>query len=251
MAPDWAGRWIVLPQQRHLAVAVLEKAPHLGDDGLRIAAPLAAPGIGHHAVGTEVVASAHDRHEGAHAVAVETHGSDLGIGLLGREQHVDALAAGLGLADQARQIAVGVGPGHDIDAVGPFDQLFAQTLGHAADDAHHQPRTFAPVALHLGQPAPDALLGVVADRTGVDEYDIGLVDPVRIDVTLALHDGDDRLGVADVHLTAVGLDEQPASRSFERPQCIDIKPQFLILNCSFLIAKPAIPRVSRSSRGTA
>ena len=106
----------VLPQQRHFAVAVFEETPHLGDDGLRVAAPLTAPGVGNHAVGAEVVAPAHDRHEGAHAVAVEAHGGDLGVGLLGRKQHVDALAARLGAAHQARQVAVGVRPGHDIDA---------------------------------------------------------------------------------------------------------------------------------------
>ena len=42
-------------------------------------------------------------------------------------------------------------------AVGSFDQLLAQPFGHTADDPHDEPRTFAPVAFHLGQPAPDAL----------------------------------------------------------------------------------------------
>ena len=61
------------------------------------------------------------------------------------------------------------------------------------------------------------LLGIVADRAGVDQDDIGLADLLRIDVTLPLHDGDDRLGVADVHLAAVGLDKKFAPRTLERP----------------------------------
>ena len=207
----------VLPQQRHLAVAVFEQTARLGDDGLRIAAPLAAPGVGDHAVGTEVVAPPHDRHEGAHAVAVEAHGGDFGIGLLGRKQHVDTLAARLGLAHQARQVAVGVRPGHDIDARRSLDQLLAQAFGHAADDAHDKTRIRAPVAFHLGQTAPDALLGVVADRAGVDQDDIGLADAVRIDIAFALHERNDDLRVADVHLAAVGLDEKFASGALQRP----------------------------------
>lgn len=81
----------VLPQQRHFAVSVLEERAGLRDDRLRVAAPFAAAGIGHHAVGTEIIASAHDGHIGAHAVAVEPHGGDLGIGLLRGEQDVHAL----------------------------------------------------------------------------------------------------------------------------------------------------------------
>ena len=87
---------------------------------------------------------------------------------------------------------------------------------------HHQPRTLAPVTLHLGQPAPDALLGVVADRAGVYQDDVRLGDPLRIDIPFALHEGDDDLRVADVHLAAVGFDEKLAARPFERTQRIEI-----------------------------
>ena len=235
----------VLTEQRDLAVAVLEEAPGLGDDGLRITAPFAAPRIGNHAVGAEVVASAHDAHEGAHAVAVEAHRSDLGIGLLSREQHIDPLAAGLGLAHQARQVAVGIRPGHHIDGIRSLDKLLLQALGHAADDADHQTRTFAAVAFHLGQAPPDPLLGVVADRAGVDQDDVRLGDPLRIDIALLLHECDDDLRIADVHLAAVGFDKEFAPLARERPQCIHVQFQIQIQIHSF------IPPVSSSCRGTA
>ena len=69
----------------------------------------------------------------------------------------------------------------------------------------------------LGQTAPDALLGVVADRAGVDQDDIGLADAVRIDIAFALHERNDDLRVADVHLAAVGLDEKFAPGALQRP----------------------------------
>ncbi len=196
----------VLPQQGDFAVTVVEKRAHLGQDGLGVAAPLAAAGVGHHAVGAEVVAAAHDGDEGADAVLIQPHRGDFGVGLLGGEQHVDPLAARLGLADQARQIAVGIGPGDDVDPGGALDELLSQTLGHAADDADDERGTGFPQPFHLGQAAPDALLGVVADGAGIDEDDVGLLGIVGMDVALLLHDRDDDLRIADVHLAAVGLE---------------------------------------------
>ena len=61
------------------------------------------------------------------------------------------------------------------------------------------------------------LLGIVADRAGVDQDDIGLADAVRIDIAFALHERNDDLRVADVHLAAVGLDEKFASGALQRP----------------------------------
>ena len=56
---------------------------------------------------------------------------------------------------------------YDVDARRTLGESFLQPLGHAADDADHQSGTEFAVTFHLGQPAPDALLGVVADRAGV------------------------------------------------------------------------------------
>ena len=61
--------------------------------------------------------------------------------------------------------------------------------------------------ISLGRPHY-ALLGVVAYRAGVYQYDIGLFGTVGIDIAVLLHYRDDDLGIADIHLTAVGLYEQ-------------------------------------------
>ena len=198
----------VLPQQRHLAVTVGEERPHLREDRLGIAAAFDAPRVGHHAVGAVVVAAAHDGHEGAHAVAVEPHGCDLGVGLLARQQDVDPLAARTGFAHQLRQVAVGVWPRYDIHGILAFGQALLQPLGHAADDADEHPLPAAAQAPQLGQTAPDALLGIVADRTGIDQDDVRLPGIVGVAPPFALHDRHDDLRIADVHLAAVGLYEQ-------------------------------------------
>ena len=141
----------------------------------------------------------------------------------GREQDIDALAARFGFAHKPGQVAVGVRPGHDIDAVRSFDQLLLQALGHTADDTHDQSGVGPAVAFHLGQTAPDALFGIVADRAGVDQDDIGLTDILGVDVSLPLHQGDHDLRVADIHLAAVGFDKKFASGARQGAQCIRIE----------------------------
>ena len=52
------------------------------------------------------------------------------------------------------------------------------------------------------------LLGIVADRTGIDQDDVRLPGIVGVAPPFALHDRHDDLRIADVHLAAVGLYEQ-------------------------------------------
>ena len=51
-----------------------------------------------------------------------------------------------------------------------LEQLRTEALRHAAGDADHVAGPHVP--LQLAQPADDALLGVVANRAGVDEDDV-------------------------------------------------------------------------------
>ena len=181
---------------------------------------MVAAGVGHHAVGAEVVAAPHDRDESADAVFVEPHGGDFGVGLLGGEQHVDPLAARFGFANESRQVAIGVRPGYDVDARRPFEQLFLQPLGHAAEDADDQRGFVAPQPFHVGQPAPDALLCIVADRAGVYQDHVGLLLVFGVDVALLLHYRNHDFRIADVHLTTVGLDVEFSACPRKRPQGI-------------------------------
>ena len=64
-----------------------------------------------------------------------------------------------------------------------FEKIDAVALGHASDDADHQPRLiFLPIA-QLPQPRPDFLLGVFANRARVKENDIrriAILGPIGI-----------------------------------------------------------------------
>ena len=51
---------------------------------------------------------------------------------------------------------------------------------------------------HLPQTSPNALFGIISDRTGIDQNDIRLLDLVGIDIALLLHDRNDDFRIADV-----------------------------------------------------
>ena len=103
-----------------------------------------------------------------------------------------------------RQRAIAVRTDDEVDVLRALEQPRAEPLRHAPGDAQH--RVGLHVPLELAEPPDHALLGVIADRAGVDEDD---VRPVRaLDRRVA--DGrelpEHQLGVAHVHLAAVRLD---------------------------------------------
>ena len=53
----------ILPEQRDLTIALGLEVLHLTDDALQLTATLAATGVGHDAVGAEVIAPTHDGDE--------------------------------------------------------------------------------------------------------------------------------------------------------------------------------------------
>ena len=195
----------ILPQQIDFLVAGGDQPGRLADDALRIAAPLGAPDERHDAIGAHVVAAAHNGDEGAHAFAVHPHRGDVGIGFLVREQGVDLLAVHGDGRNQPRDIAVGVGAGHEIDGR-VVEQFLLHPLGHAAQHADHH--AAAPLLLlteHV-EAAQHALLGIVAHRTGIDQDQVGLVERPARPVAGFLQDRKNDLAVVHVHLAAVGLD---------------------------------------------
>ncbi len=207
----------VLPQQRHLPITGIEQLPRLAQNGLRIAAALPAPRIGHHTIGTEVIASAHDGDECAHAVAVEAHGSYIAVGLLLRQLHVHSVTACRCHRHQPGQIAIGVGTGYHIHDGFAFEQLLPQPFGHAPHDAHHQSLAGPFITVELPEPSPYTLLGIVAYGTRIHQNDIGLRDLFGIAIPLVLHDGNENLAVADIHLAAVCFYIEPLPVTGKRP----------------------------------
>ena len=200
----------VLAEQGHLAVALGKQVAGLGHDALRVAAPLPAPGERHHAEAAHVVAAPHDGDEGRHPLVVEADRLDLGVGLLPAEQGVDRLLPALDLVDEARQIAIGVRADHQVHQLLLFEQLVPQALGHAAEDAHLELGVVALAAFEVLQPVADPLLGIVPDRAGVEQNQIGLAFVLRRSVAGLGEDARDDFTVAEVHLATVALEVQLA-----------------------------------------
>ena len=199
----------VLAEERHLFVSGLEDLAGLPDDGMGVAGTFGAAGIGDDAVGTDVVAAAHDGDEGGDAEAVGADGADVGIGLVAGELHVHLGIVRADGGQQTGKAAVGV-RAHDKVHHAAFQQLVLEALGHAADDADKGCRAVGgPAALLLreaGDAAVDALLGVVADRAGVREDEVRLLHHFRPVIAVVTENGEDDFGVTHVHLASVGLD---------------------------------------------
>jgi len=62
------------------------------------------------------------------------------------------------------------------------------------------------VARQLGQPPEHARLGVLADRTGVEEDHVGGLGRVRALIAVGGQMTEHELRVGQVHLAAIGLD---------------------------------------------
>ena len=82
----------VLSEKCHLLEATVAQVAYLTQNALHITAPLSSTGIGHDAIMTEVVASAHDAHKAANLLSDgDTLGNDVTIGLRRRQLDVHCL----------------------------------------------------------------------------------------------------------------------------------------------------------------
>lgn len=198
----------VLPEQSHLLEASGAQIGHFVENTLHLARAFASAGVGHDAVGAEIVAAAHDAHETAHSVACDSQGDDVAVCLRAAEFDVDCLFACFGGGDEIRQVEVGVGTRHEIYAV-VVDKVVFDALRHASDDPHNR-AAWAAFAFQRGeelQSAEDFLLGVVAYGASVQEYGVGLFDVVGRGVARHFHHCGHHLAVGHIHLAAVGLNK--------------------------------------------
>ena len=86
----------------------------------------------------------------------------------------------------------------------PVEQLRSESLRHAAGYPHDG--ILRHVALQFAQPANHALLGVIANGACVDEDHVRAIRDVHRPVTGGRKLAEHELGVAHVHLAAVGFD---------------------------------------------
>ena len=169
----------ILAQQRDLLIPGLYQLPDLGENLLRLAAALTAADIGHDAVGAEVVAAVHDGYPRPDA-ALTHHGHPLGDPAVLIVDGEHAAPAGIDLHEQLREFPQRLGAEDQIHMAVAFAHLFRhlRALRHAAAQTDD--------LLGMGffgvgqgaQIAENPLFCVVADGTGVQHNDVGLLRPV-------------------------------------------------------------------------
>ena len=136
--------------------------------------------------------------------------------VLDRVVGLDDLRAAAGAAHDVGQPVVGLRADHQVDDRRAPQDLLAFGLGDAAGDADHH---FAARALALQLQLTDAaelgidlFRGLLANVAGVEEHQIGLADGVGRDVAALGQRIAHALRVVDVHLAAIGLDEDLSGR---------------------------------------
>ncbi len=238
----------VLAEERDLAVAGGRQRPRLVDDLVERPAPLRTPAEGHDAVGARLVAAVDDRQPGADGrtardgplpdgasprprqpigdaddrPAHDRRGADGPDGRLrrGKAESVDEL----GLLVRAQEHVHGRIPVPQAGAIG---------LPHGAARQHHpQARVRVLEPRELALPADDLLLGALADRAGVDDDEVGVLEAGRLGTAGLQQAAGHLLGVAAVHLAA----ERPDVEARQRPSLGQV------------LGDPLVPRGRRQAR---
>ncbi len=196
----------VLAEEADLEDAGVGEGLDLGDHVADSAAALLAAQLGDDAEGAGVVAADADRHPGrplARPPGREGGGEalhlveELGLG--------GALVAGP--AEQDGQAVQVVGAEHDVDPGGALQHPPLVLLGEAAADGDGQAAT----GFGRGQVAEgpvQLVVGVLADRAGVEHDQVGVVQPGRRLQALGLQQPGQALGVVLVHLAPEGADQE-------------------------------------------
>ena len=107
------------------------------------------------------------------------------------------------MVQHVRQLPVGVGTHDKRDVLLFLHQLGFEPFGHATQNANLHPSTLALQRSEFAQTLADALFGVVADGTGVDENKISLVDIAYQGVAGFGQNGTDNFTVGQIHLATV------------------------------------------------
>ena len=187
----------VLAQQRHLAHALARELGDLGDELVGGTADLAPARRRDDAVRAGHVAADRDLHPGlklARALAGQMAGEALELEEALRRQRVGREELGE-LVDLARTE-------RDVDEREAREDLVLDGLRPAAADADDPLRVARLQALRLMQVGDEAAVGLLADRAGVEEDDVGILGGGGLGVAERLEHPLHPLGVVLVHLTA-------------------------------------------------
>ena len=210
----------VLAEQRHLAHAGLGELFGLGDDLRHRPRHFRAARIGHDAEGAELVAAFLHGQEGRHAAADDLRSARLRQmfelvldGVVG----LDDLLAVSRFPQRLGQAVIGLRTDHQVDSALAADDLRSLRLRHAAGDADHRfqsaARAFGLEVADAAELGIDLFGGLLADMAGVQEHQVGVLDPVGAGIAVRRQRIRHALRIVDVHLAAIGLDEDLLRRA--------------------------------------
>jgi hypothetical protein len=193
-----------LSEQRHLTAAFGHQRAHLGHDCLRRVAALAAAGARDHAERAVLLAALHHRDVRLQAAGRRRARGDLD------ERRLRGVHQRPPLAPDARHELAHPRhrrrAEHEIDVRRPLLDGALLELRHAAHHAEHNLRSLHLERTELAQLGEDLVLGLLADRAGVHEDEIGVGGVLGQLVALLAKQAGHPLRVVLVHLTAVGDD---------------------------------------------
>ena len=165
-----------------------------------------AAGIGHHAIGAELVAAFLHGEEGRRAnLAPGRQGIELGFG---RHVGIDGALALDSIGNQRGQAMIGLRANHHRDGRGAGHDLLAFGLGNAPGNRdHRRGAVFAAPVLHdAADVGIDLLRRLFADVAGVEHDKVRLLALGRRRDALLGKQFGHPLAVIDVHLAAEALD---------------------------------------------
>ncbi len=204
----------VLAKQRHFAHPGLGELFRLRHDLRHRPRHFRTTRIRHHAEGAELVAALLHGEKGGHAPP-----DDLGAARLRQVLELvlegvvrlDDLLAVLGLSQRFGQAVIGLRPDHQVDRALAADDLRSLRLGHTAGDADHrlQPAR-SPLGLQVANASKlgiDLLGSLLSDVAGVEQDEVGVLDTIGAGIAVRRQRIRHALAVIDVHLAAIGLDE--------------------------------------------
>ena len=185
----------VLAQERHLANALRSHSLGLRDQLRGLAASLAAPSLGHDAVGADAVAALRDLKpslELALALVGQVAGEVLELEIALSRQRVGGQELG-----QPVDLS---GTEGDVDEWEPLEDLVLHRLGPAATHTHHPLGPLALQPLGLAEMGGEPVVGRLANRAGVEEDEIGVGALRRFGIAERLQHPAHALGIVLVHL---------------------------------------------------
>ena len=194
-----------MAQQRHLSVAFVEQVVRFGHNAFGVSTPFSTAGKRHHAKTAHVVATAHDGDESGYAFVVKTDRFNLCISLLSTQQRVDRFLPPFDFSHKSGKVSVGIRANHQINQLLFLQKLLLEPFGHATQNAHLELRFALLLSLQALQAMADPLFGIVANRTRIEQNQVGFRLILRGGVTRIGQDAGHDFAVTEVHLTAITL----------------------------------------------